>query len=85
MDAWGRRGVVVSLMSVLPATLYNGDRFDNNLAVIWPFCEGHLPAIWSFCSSSEYINLVRRLDQTIKVTNQTLLKVRHGSKTPVFG
>ena len=34
-----------------------------------------LPAIWCFCSSPEYNEAVRRIDQSLKVTNATLVKV----------
>ena len=33
------------------------------------------PAIWCFCSSPEYHQAVRRIDQSLKVTNATLTKV----------
>ncbi len=35
----------------------------------------HLPAIWCFCSSPEYHQAVRRIDQKLNVTNATLTKV----------
>ena len=35
----------------------------------------HLPAIWCFCSSPEYNEAVRRIDQKLNVTNATLVKV----------
>ena len=74
-DAWKRRGIAVSLMSALPCTLYTGEHFDNNTGVIWCFDDSLLPAVWSFCCSDEFNREVRKLDQTLKVTNQTLLKV----------
>src|SRR6266516_5081247 len=74
-DAWGKQGIVVSLMGNLPVTLYTGEIFDNNCAVIWPYNAQHLPAIWAFCKSSEFAKSVRRIDNALKVTNQTLLKV----------
>ena len=35
-DAWGKRGVAVSLMTELRCSLYLGEIFDNNTAAIWP-------------------------------------------------
>ena len=35
----------------------------------------HLPAIWCFCSSPDYNEAVRQIDQSLKVTNATLVKV----------
>ena len=48
---------------------------DNNTAVIIPNDQAHLPAIWCFCSSPEYNEAVRRIDQKLNVTNATLVKV----------
>lgn len=74
-DAWGRDGVAIGQMEALPATLYKGDKFDTNVAVIVPKEPDKLPAMWAFCSSPEFNAAVRRIDTTIKVTNATLVKV----------
>lgn len=71
----GRRGVAVSSMSSLPVTLYTGELFDNNTAVIVPNDEADLPAIWAFASSPEFEQAVRRIDTSIKVTNATFVKI----------
>ncbi|NLZ11088.1 MAG: SAM-dependent DNA methyltransferase, partial [Alcaligenaceae bacterium] len=73
--AWDKNGIVVSAMRKLPVTLYTGMAFDNNTAVITANDGNHLPAIWSFCSSPEFNEAVRRIDQKINVTNATLVKV----------
>jgi hypothetical protein len=73
--AWGKRGVLVSQMGSLPATLYSGDLFDSNAAALVPHQEAHLAALWAFCSSSEYAEVVRRIETSINVTSATLLKV----------
>lgn len=65
----------VSQMQKLPVTLYRGDIFDKNAAVICPKDPAHLPAIWAFCSSPEYSEAVRQIDTALKVTNATLVKV----------
>ena len=57
------------------STLYCGDYFDNNTAVIVPKDAMHLPAIWTFCSSPEFSKAVRRIDPMMSVTNATLVKV----------
>jgi hypothetical protein len=74
-DFGGRHGVAVSSMSSLPVTLYTGELFDNNTAVILPENEEDLPAIWAFTSSPEFERAVRRIDTSIKVTNATFVKV----------
>jgi Eco57I restriction-modification methylase len=74
-NAWNKKGVAVCCMRDLPVSLYNGVKFDTNVAMIVPHNPNHLPAIWCFCSSPEYNDAVRRIDQTLKVTNATLVKV----------
>ena len=74
-DAWGRPGVVVSLIGKLPAYLYTGERFDNNCAVVWPRQDQDLGAVWSYLSSPVFSTRVREIDQSLKVMNATLLKV----------
>jgi hypothetical protein len=68
-------GVAVSQMTDLPPTLYTGELYDSNVGPIVPHNPSHLPAIWCFCSSPEYNESVRHIDQSLKVTNATLVKV----------
>ena len=75
LSALGNRGIAVSQMGELPATLYTGDFFDNNTAVILPTDQGELSALWAYCSSDEYSADVREIDDSMKVTNATLVKV----------
>lgn len=74
-EAWGKKGIVVSLTGSLPVTLYLGDKFDMNCGVIWPRDEKHLGAIWAYCSSPEFSRDVRKLDRQLKLTTATLLKI----------
>ena len=74
-SAWGRKGVVVSQIGNLPSTIYSGNIFDTNCAVICPIKEEHLSCIWCFCSSKEFTEEVRKIDQKLNVTNATLVKV----------
>ncbi|NHN36562.1 N-6 DNA methylase [Pseudomaricurvus alcaniphilus] len=73
--AWRKKGVAVSQMSSLPATIHTGEIFDKNVAVVLPHHPSHIPSIWCFCSSPEYNEAVRRIDQKLNVTNATLVKV----------
>ncbi len=75
LDAWERGGVAVSQMNNLPVTIYSGQSFDDNTGVIVPRRTEHLPAVWAFCSSTEYSRLLRIIDQSLKVTYPTLVKV----------
>ena len=71
----GKSGLRVTQMGTLPVTSYTGEVFGKNGATVIPDDLDHLPAIWCFCSSPEYHQAVRRIDQTLKVTNATLIKV----------
>jgi hypothetical protein len=74
-EAWGRRGVIVSQMGDLFATLFGGDMFDSNAAAVVPDREADLPVLWAFLSAPEYRTLVRQIDNNVAVTNRTLAKV----------
>ena len=73
--AWEAKGVSVRQMRNLPLTLNSGSPWDMNCATVVPHNPAHLPAIWCFCSSPEYNEAVRRIDQKLNVTNATLVKV----------
>ena len=74
-QAYGKKGIAIGQMRDMPKTLFTGSFYDNNTAVIVPQNPAHLPAIWCFCSSPEYNEAVRRIDQKLNVTNATLVKV----------
>lgn len=78
--AWGRAGVVVSLMGDLPVTRYTGESFDNNCAVVWPKDARMLPALWACLADGGFGTSVRLIDGSLKVTNKTLLKVPFDSE-----
>jgi len=73
--AWESKGIAVRQMRELPVTLNQGSPWDMNCATIVPHNPVHLPAIWCFCSSVDYNEAVRRVDQKLNVTNATLVKV----------
>ena len=73
--AWRRDGIAVSQIGPLPVTRYTGEYFDNNVAVLTVDDAASLPAVWSFCSSSEYGTGIRQIDQALKVTNANLGEV----------
>jgi hypothetical protein len=74
-EAYGKKGIAIGQMRGLPTTLYGGNLYDNNTGVIVPNNFANLPAIWCYCSSPEYNEAVRQIDQSLKVTNATLVKV----------
>ena len=73
--AWGQKGVAINRMSDLQVALYTGEHFDNNVAVVIPKKTDSLGAIWCFLSDKNFLGLVKSIDNTLKVTNQTLLKI----------
>lgn len=73
--AWGNRGIAISLMDKLPATIYMGELFRNGVAALIPRNPDHFEAIWAYCSSSEFHDDVRHIDQKLYVTCGTLVKV----------
>lgn len=72
--SWGRRGVLLTRIG-LKAAPYFGERYDNNLICITPKSATDLEAMWAFCSSEEYKELVRELDRKLSLTNATACKV----------
>ncbi len=74
-NAWGKKGIACRQMRDLSATLYTGEVFDTNAAVIVPTDPADLPAIWAFCSSESFAKEVRRVDRKVNVTNASIAKV----------
>jgi hypothetical protein len=75
LDCRGKKGVLTHRMSRLPVTLYLGNLFDQNGAVILPANSDDIAAIWSYCSSPNYHDDVRLLDTKVGVAPATLVKV----------
>ena len=67
--AHGKSGVVITQTRKLPATLYLGGFFDNNVAILACNDPLDLPALWCYCSSDSYYSDVRKLDEKLGVTN----------------
>ena len=75
LKAVGRVGVAVHRMQRIFGYRYGKERFHQNVAVVVPVSESQFAAVWCFCSSPEYHEAVRRIDQKLNVTNATLVKV----------
>ena len=73
--AWGRFGISVKLMQQLPVSIYSGELFDDNVAVLIPKDPSQLEAIYSFCESSEFADEVRKNNQKVALKTQYLLKI----------
>lgn len=75
VEAWDKNGIAVAQMGSIPVTLNTSTSFDNNVAALVLSNETDLPALWCYCSSQDYSQEVRRVDQKMNVTNATLIKV----------
>jgi hypothetical protein len=73
--AVGRWGIAISQTGDLPATIYSGERFDSNVAPIIVTDSEVLPALWAYCTSKEYLDNVRLINQSLGVTNVPLIQV----------
>ena len=72
---WGKSGVLISQMQMLPTTLFRGELFDDNSAVVVPKEISNLKVLWVFLSSDNYGKTVREIDQSLKATSSSLVKV----------
>jgi hypothetical protein len=74
-EAWRNVGIIISATGSLQASLYLGDSFDNNVTVIIPRERDHLEAVWTFCESRDFHDSVRRINQALKITDQSMVQV----------
>ncbi|MCK7545916.1 BREX-1 system adenine-specific DNA-methyltransferase PglX [Marinobacter bryozoorum] len=75
LGAQNKSGIVITQTRQLPASIYLGGFFDNNVSVLATENGEITPAVWCFCASAEYYQSVRKLDEKLGVTNATLAKV----------
>ncbi|MEX2595759.1 MAG: N-6 DNA methylase [Salibacteraceae bacterium] len=75
LKALGKKGIAINRMGEIFPYLFSKERFHQNVAVLLPDNENHLPAIWCFCSSPQFNEEVRKIDQALKVTNASLTKI----------
>jgi hypothetical protein len=75
MQAWGKPGIAVKLMGVIPSMMYTGEVFDSNIAPITPRDASLLPAIWCFCEGGEFAKSVRRINQKLNIAEGSVVKV----------
>jgi hypothetical protein len=71
----GRPGVAVSRMQGLPSTIFSGELYDQNTAVLCPRVPDLVPALWCFATSDEFKAAIRQLDTKVGVTPATFLEV----------
>lgn len=76
-EVFGRRGVAISYIGNLTATLYLGEIFENVICVAVPHDQNDLPALWAFVTSEEFPIAVRTVNQNLGVS------VRYFEKAPI--
>jgi len=74
-SVWNKKGIMVHRMGSLPATIYDGEVYDQNGAAIVPNEDVSIKALWCFLASSNFHAEVRRIDNKVGVTPATLAKV----------
>ena len=70
-----RDGIAVRKTGTIAPYAYGGEVFDDNVGVLAPKDESHVPAILSFCESGEHQRTLRIVDHALKITAATLVKV----------
>jgi hypothetical protein len=73
--AWGRRGIIVNQMGALYTTSYTGEWFDGTVSCLVPHDEKNLNAILAYTLSPVYAEDVRKIENSVAVSNATLAKV----------
>lgn len=73
--AWGKKGVAIGLMNKMPHTLYTGDIFGENNAILLPYDTDNRQAIWAYASSGMLVAEVRKINPSLAVKNGYLNKV----------
>lgn len=74
-EAWNKHGVAISRMGTVFRTLYAGEIFDQNVAIVLPNDETELMAIWAYCSSPDYVGDLRELNPSLAISSATVAKV----------
>ncbi|MDR1079929.1 MAG: SAM-dependent DNA methyltransferase [Deltaproteobacteria bacterium] len=75
LKAVGKEGIALNRMGQIIPFRFSKERFHQNIAVILPKDSALVPAILCYCSSQEYPESIRAIDQKLNVTNSTLVKV----------
>jgi hypothetical protein len=76
-EAWGSKGICISRIGNLACSLYEGDCFDQNVMVLVPNDPDLLAGLWCFISSESFSKEVRKLDQKLSITPNTLKAVAY--------
>ena len=73
--AFGKRGIAIGQVKMLPATLYTGEKFADSSPVIIPNDPLNLAAVWCFVSSTAFNTELRKINPKLSVNNGYVGKV----------
>lgn len=73
--AWGKKGVVISIMSELPSYLYTGEIYDGNVHAIVPKKPEYIKSLYAYTKSQTFRKEIRKIDQKVSVTCATISKI----------
>lgn len=74
-SVWGKKGVLVGLVSKLPSAFYLGGAFDANTAAVIPNDDDELPGLWKFAETGALARSIRKHHHALYVPPHTLLTV----------
>jgi hypothetical protein len=72
---WKMHGVTVSQMIPVRVSPYFGGPFDMSCTLLVAHDRSHLPALWAYCTSTNFNNDLAVLDQKMNVTTATVGQV----------
>jgi hypothetical protein len=75
VSALGRSGVLIASMRVLRAAVFTGEMFNDKSVPLIPYREQDIRALWAYCTSSQFTDDVRALNQQVNVGSGYFLKV----------
>lgn len=74
-EAWSRKGIGISRVGSLSASLYLGHFFTNTMPAIVPIEEDMVPALWCFLTSDAFVQAARSMNQSLSIDNGYLSKI----------
>lgn len=72
---WGKKGLVASLMSPFPASIYRGNIYDTNVCTIVPKENTRVKSLVAFGKNEEFKDSIKSINQNRKVEVKTVLSI----------
>lgn len=73
-QAWGRKGIALSLVGNVRNAIYLGTRYDKSMTVLVPKSQ-NFKDIYAYVSSEDYREKINELDQNVIISSGTMSKV----------